>query len=56
MADTLNKQVKIYIDNTAAEFALESLQTKAKGFTDAIQRARDKQAELNQKIKETKDA
>ena len=52
MADTLNKQVKIYIDNTAAEFALESLQTKAKGFTDAIQRARDKQAELNQKIAE----
>ncbi len=45
-----NKTVSIFIDQTAAETALDSLQRKATGFSDKIEQARKRQKELNEQI------
>jgi TP901 family phage tail tape measure protein len=56
MADVKNKQVNIYIDQTAAFNALEKLQSKADGFNKKIQECRDKQTQLLEKIKQSEAA
>ena len=56
MADVTNKTVKIYIDNSAAEFALVSLQGKADVFSDKIKKATENQQLLLNKIKENEAA
>ena len=56
MADVTNKTVKIYIDNSAAEFALVSLQSKADLFSSKIKKASEDQQQLLNKIKESEAA
>ena len=52
MADVTNKTVKIYIDNSAAEYSLEKLNERAKQFTTSLEKAKEKQALLNKQIEE----
>lgn len=50
MGDVTSKRVNIYIDQTAAETALEKLQVKADGFNKKIDEGRTKQKLLNDEI------
>jgi len=50
MADLTSKTVKIYIDNSAAEYSLEKLNEKAALFSKSLEKAKDKQALLNREI------
>jgi len=53
MSNVSNKSVNIYIDQTSAQLAFDNLQKKADGFSNKIENARKKQAELNEQIKKT---
>jgi len=56
MSDVTNKEVKIYIDQTAALNAFDNLQKKADGFNKKIEEARDKQKQLLEQIEKSKSA
>jgi TP901 family phage tail tape measure protein len=56
MANVTNKTVSIFIDQQAAEAALEKLQIKADGFNKKIDDTRKKQALLNQEIQKAEAA
>jgi TP901 family phage tail tape measure protein len=53
MADVKNKTVAIYIDQSAAINAFDSLQKKADGFSKKIEQCREKQRELLKVINDT---
>jgi TP901 family phage tail tape measure protein len=56
MADVKNKRIVIFIDQAAAEAALEKLQVKADGFNKKIDESRKKQEALLEKIREGESA
>lgn len=51
MSNVSNKNVNIYIDQSSATQAFENLQKKADGFSSKIEKARDRQKQLNEEIK-----
>jgi hypothetical protein len=56
MADIRNKTASIYIDDTAAQTALQNLQQKADGLNKTIDDTRKKQKALTDEIARAKDA
>ena len=56
MADVKNKRINIYIDQAAAEAALDKLQNKADGFNKKIDDARKQQVLLRQEIVRSEEA